>query len=166
MKRFIVLMIGIALLMFSAIQAQDWGAQSLRHVYEKQATTTTIDGADTDADIVASFSLGDTQGGHGVSWGSFTLWFRADTLKADVSKADSISIWYQEIKCDGNQNSTSNYTTSSFDSTNVVTLFNWTSGLWKKYTITPDVCCGLEFHVHHETLKDDSIAVQLHIDYQ
>ena len=156
----------LVLLITVPVMGQSYGAQTLRHIYEIQSATTVLDGSNAQTNIPLEFSLPESMGEHGNSFGSFTVWVRADTLKADVSAADSLQLWYTEIKCDGNQSSSTIYTTSYYDSTQITDDLDWVSGEWKKYTITPDVCCGLEFHVKHITEADDSVSVQIDLDYQ
>ena len=145
-----------------SVQAQ-YGNENLKNVYEKSVTII-VDNANGYNTGVIPITLNAAYGGFGSAWGSFCAYVAVDTLaKAGKSAQDSLTIYYKELK---SYTSSSSYVTSDYDSTLLLSSFDWANTTTKKATLAPDVCYGFEFGVKHNTTVDDSIQVVITILYQ
>lgn len=100
----------------------------------------------------------DSYGQNLAAWGSFTMWTVVEALKGG-SATDSMQYWYKELPADTS-------ITSYYDSTSITSNFNWDDGKWKRYSISPALCYGLEFRVKHVTTVDDCVKVKINLVYQ
>ena len=153
-KHFIISLLLITVFFTQDIFSQSMETLSLRWVKQKDSGWIVLDGAN--AYSTWNCATVDSRL-FGISWGSFRLDVRVDSLKAG-SADDSLKIWFKELQADTT-------TVSMFDSTFVGT-FDWNTGNWKKYTIIPDVCFGLKFSFQHFTTVDDSAKVKFRLIYQ
>ena len=160
-KKYLILVLVVIILIGLLISekpqeiiAQGYEILSLRFVKQKETNWIILDGSNKYTTfripVVNSRLFGD-------AWGSFALYVRCDTLKSG-SAEDSLQIWYQELQQDTT-------TTSYFDSTSVGT-FDFATGKYKKYTLTPDVNFGFDFSFIHSTTVDDCVKVKLRLVYQ
>lgn len=154
----------IILLIASSGFAQYDGAITLNDLYEYQGAWTTLDGAGASTTFKFEWAINQsTTNSNGSAWGSMALWVQVDTLKADISTTDSLQVTFKELKGDANATS---YTTSFYDSTTVDATFNWTSGKWKRWNISPGIGQGIEVRFENDSARDDSIRVRPHLIWQ
>jgi len=144
------------------LQAQ-YSNQTLKYIYSKSVTIV-VDNANGYNTGIIPFTLSSSYGGFGTSWGSFAAYVAVDTLaKAGTSAQDSLDIYYKEI---WSYTDATTYTTSDYDSTSLLSNFDWANGTSKKASLAPDVCLGFEFGVKHNSVVDDSIQVVITLLYQ
>jgi len=140
-----------------------YGNENLKNIYSKSVTIV-VDNASGYNTGIIPITLSSVYGGHGSAFGSFCAWVDVDTLaKAGASAQDSLTIYYKEMK---SYTSSSSYEVSDYDSTLLISAFNWQNATIGKATMAPDICYGFEFGVLHSTIIDDSIQVVITIVYQ
>jgi len=141
-----------------------YGNTDLKYVYSK-STTIIIDNANGTNTGVIPITLSATAGGHPIAWGSFCVYMEVDTLTktGKTSAQDSLTVYYKELKSYTNSSS---YDKSDYDSTALISNFNWDHGYTKKLSLAPDPCFGFEFRGVHTTTVSDSIQLTITLVYQ
>jgi hypothetical protein len=90
-----------------------------------------------------------------LSWGSFSYWFTATNT---VGTARAVKIWYRVVSVSGRVG----------DSTQVTSSYTWGAvDSTKTYTITPDVCAKLRFHIEHLSgASGDTLTTMNELNWQ
>ena len=145
------------------VQAQ-YGNTDLKYVYSK-STTIILDNANGTNTGVIPITMPAASGGHPIAWGSFAVYMEVDTLtkSGKTSAQDSLTVYYKELK---SYTSSSNYDKSDYDSTALISNFDWDHGYTKKLSLAPDPCFGFEFRGIHTTTVSDSIQLTITLVYQ
>ena len=140
-----------------------YGNENLKNIYTKSVTIV-VDNANGYNTGVLPITLNANYGGYGSAFGSFCAYVAVDTLaKSGTSAQDSLTVYYKELK---SYTSAASYEVSSYDSTQLLSNFDWANTTFCKATLAPDVCYGFEFGVKHNTTVDDSIQVVITMLYQ